>query len=121
MSDDSAVCSSCSLTDSSYKVVLEQLVGLEPSMKTTEEEESQAVLQRPLEICLKHSTVQTTNASACPLVRPQPGVAALHEYAEWITELNDKRGNSDGKAERVNLLRRRVDPVQTRRRNQEVL
>uniref|UniRef100_A0A8C9Y5R3 Nuclear pore complex protein Nup98-Nup96 n=1 Tax=Sander lucioperca TaxID=283035 RepID=A0A8C9Y5R3_SANLU len=52
-----------------------------------EEEESQAVLQRPLEICLKHSIVDTTDASACPLVRPQPGVAALHEYAEWIVEL----------------------------------
>uniref|UniRef100_A0A8C9Y7D9 Nuclear pore complex protein Nup98-Nup96 n=1 Tax=Sander lucioperca TaxID=283035 RepID=A0A8C9Y7D9_SANLU len=64
------------LIESPYKVVLEQL-----------EEESQAVLQRPLEICLKHSIVDTTDASACPLVRPQPGVAALHEYAEWIVEL----------------------------------
>lgn len=93
--------SSCRLTESPYKVVLEQLVGLEPSaVKTTEEEEeSQAVLQRPLEICLKHSTVHTTNATACPLVRPQPGVAALHEYAEWITELNNKRGDSDRKRE----------------------
>uniref|UniRef100_A0AAQ5YAA5 Nuclear pore complex protein Nup98-Nup96 n=1 Tax=Amphiprion ocellaris TaxID=80972 RepID=A0AAQ5YAA5_AMPOC len=72
------------LTESPYKVVLEQLVGLEPPQgKTSEEEgdeESQAVLQRPLEICLKHSTVSTPDASACPLVRPQLGVAALHEY-----------------------------------------
>uniref|UniRef100_A0A3P8S8C0 Nuclear pore complex protein Nup98-Nup96 n=1 Tax=Amphiprion percula TaxID=161767 RepID=A0A3P8S8C0_AMPPE len=85
------------LTESPYKVVLEQLVGLEPPQgKTSEEEgdeESQAVLQRPLEICLKHSTVSTPDASACPLVRPQLGVAALHEYAEWITELNDKQGD----------------------------
>uniref|UniRef100_A0A8P4GAQ5 Nuclear pore complex protein Nup98-Nup96 n=1 Tax=Dicentrarchus labrax TaxID=13489 RepID=A0A8P4GAQ5_DICLA len=73
------------LIESSYKVVLEQLVGLDPP--------SQAVLQRPLEICLKHSTVDTPDTSACPLVRPQPGVAALHEYAEWITELNDKQGD----------------------------
>uniref|UniRef100_A0A8C4DQH1 Nuclear pore complex protein Nup98-Nup96 n=1 Tax=Dicentrarchus labrax TaxID=13489 RepID=A0A8C4DQH1_DICLA len=72
------------LIESSYKVVLEQL-------------ESQAVLQRPLEICLKHSTVDTPDTSACPLVRPQPGVAALHEYAEWITELNDKQGDVDRK------------------------
>uniref|UniRef100_A0A8P4GAP3 Nuclear pore complex protein Nup98-Nup96 n=1 Tax=Dicentrarchus labrax TaxID=13489 RepID=A0A8P4GAP3_DICLA len=71
------------LIESSYKVVLEQLVGLDPP----------AVLQRPLEICLKHSTVDTPDTSACPLVRPQPGVAALHEYAEWITELNDKQGD----------------------------
>lgn len=87
------------LMDSSYKVTLEQLVGLEaPAVKTSEEEEedeSQEVLQRPLEICLKHSTVDTTDASACPLVRPQTGVAALHEYAEWITELNDKQGEAD--------------------------
>ncbi|XP_051250898.1 nuclear pore complex protein Nup98-Nup96 isoform X4 [Dicentrarchus labrax] len=89
------------LIESSYKVVLEQLVGLDPpAAKGSEEEddddeESQAVLQRPLEICLKHSTVDTPDTSACPLVRPQPGVAALHEYAEWITELNDKQGDVD--------------------------
>ncbi|XP_044077195.1 nuclear pore complex protein Nup98-Nup96 isoform X2 [Siniperca chuatsi] len=87
------------LTESPYKVVLEQLVGLEPPAvkisEEEEEEESQAVLQRPLEICLKHSTVDTTDASACPLVRPQAGVAALHEYAEWITELNHQQGDAD--------------------------
>ncbi|XP_051793901.1 nuclear pore complex protein Nup98-Nup96 isoform X2 [Acanthochromis polyacanthus] len=87
------------LTESPYKVVVEQLVGLEPPQGKTgeeeEDEESQAVLQRPLEICLKHSTISTPDASACPLVRPQLGVAALHEYAEWITELNDKQGDAD--------------------------
>lgn len=87
------------LTESPYKVVLEQLVGLEPpAVKTSEEEEDdeeEAVLQRPLEICLKHSTIDITDASACPLVQPRPGVAALHEYAEWITELNDKQGDAD--------------------------
>ncbi|XP_022600404.1 nuclear pore complex protein Nup98-Nup96 isoform X2 [Seriola dumerili] len=87
------------LKESPYKVVLEQLVGLEPpAVKTIEEEEdeeSQAVLQRPLEICLEHSTISTTDASACPLVQPQLGVAALHKYAKWITELNDKQGDAD--------------------------
>ncbi|KAK2827957.1 hypothetical protein Q5P01_018991 [Channa striata] len=87
------------LAETPYKVVLEQLVAIEPpSVKTVEQEEeegSQAVMQRPLEICLKHSTVSTTDASACPMVRPQPGVAALHEYAEWITELKDKRTHDD--------------------------
>ncbi|XP_028276799.1 nuclear pore complex protein Nup98-Nup96 isoform X2 [Parambassis ranga] len=86
------------LTESPYKVVLEQLEGLEsPRLKTSDEddEESHAVLQRPLEICLKHSTVSTLDFSACPLVRPQPGVAALHEYAEWISELCDKQGGTD--------------------------
>lgn len=61
-----------------------------------DEERSQAVLQRPLEICLKHSTVSVTDASPCPLVRPQPGVEALHEYAEWITELQDRQADDDG-------------------------
>uniref|UniRef100_A0AAX7VLN0 Nuclear pore complex protein Nup98-Nup96 n=1 Tax=Astatotilapia calliptera TaxID=8154 RepID=A0AAX7VLN0_ASTCA len=74
------------LTESPYKVVVEQVVGLEPPRgKTIEEEEdeaSQAVLQRPLEICLKHSIVEVPDSSACPAVRPQPGVVALHEYAD---------------------------------------
>ncbi|KAM7373876.1 hypothetical protein PAMP_006566 [Pampus punctatissimus] len=86
------------LTESPYKVVLEQLEGLEPPRgKTSEEEdeESQVVVQRPLEICLKHSSVSTSDASACPLVQPQPGVAALHEYAQWIMDLNDKQGEAD--------------------------
>ncbi|XP_040006276.1 nuclear pore complex protein Nup98-Nup96 isoform X3 [Xiphias gladius] len=88
------------LIESPYKVVLEQMVGLEPpALKTSDEEEedeeSQVVLQRPLEICLEHSTISTTDASACPLVRPEPGVAALHKYAKWITELNDKQGEAD--------------------------
>ncbi|XP_072230778.1 nuclear pore complex protein Nup98-Nup96 isoform X2 [Leuresthes tenuis] len=86
------------LTESPYKVVLEQLVGLEPpqgKMEDEEQEESQAGLQRPLEICLKHSAVSVPDGSACPLVQPQPGVAALHEYAEWITELSDTRGDAE--------------------------
>lgn len=88
----------CSLTESPYKVVVEQLVGLDPSLtKTSEEQERQSVLQRPLEICLKHSTVHGSDTSSCPLVRPRPGVAALHEYAEWISELNDERGDVDRK------------------------
>jgi len=96
-----------------YKVVLERLQGLETPMKTWDQDldqdrvqdldqdldqdrdRDQAVLQRPLEICLKHSTVVTGHASSCPLVRPQPGVAALHEYAEWIVELSGERGGAD--------------------------
>uniref|UniRef100_A0A667YSH9 Nuclear pore complex protein Nup98-Nup96 n=1 Tax=Myripristis murdjan TaxID=586833 RepID=A0A667YSH9_9TELE len=78
------------LTESPYKVVLEQLVGLQPPGG-----KSLAVLRRPLEICLKHSSVEAPAGSACPLVRPQAGVAALHEYAEWITELNERNGDAD--------------------------
>lgn len=81
-------------------MVLEQLVGLESSSlkaKDEEEEGNQAVLQHPLEICLKHSTIHTTDASKCPLVQLQTGVAALHEYADWITELTQKQGYADCK------------------------
>ncbi|XP_017296751.1 nuclear pore complex protein Nup98-Nup96 isoform X2 [Kryptolebias marmoratus] len=84
------------LTESPYKVVLEQLAGLDlPQGKLGDEEDSQAVLQRPLEICLKNSTVSVPDGTACPVVRPQAGVAALHQYAEWITELNAKRGGAE--------------------------
>ncbi|MEQ2189587.1 hypothetical protein GOODEAATRI_026750, partial [Goodea atripinnis] len=82
------------LTESPYRVVLEHLVGLEPPQgMTSEEEDSHAMLQRPLEICLKHSAVGVPEGVSCPLVEPQTGVAALHEYAEWITELNDRQGD----------------------------
>ncbi|CAF97362.1 unnamed protein product, partial [Tetraodon nigroviridis] len=86
------------LLETPYKVVLEQLSGLQSSAvktKDEEEEENQAVLQHPLEICLKHSTIDTTDASTCPSVQLQPGVAALHEYADWITELNEKQSDRE--------------------------
>lgn len=85
-------------------MVLEQLGGLESSSlktKGVEEEESQALLQHPLEICLKYSTVRTTDSSTCPFVQLQPGVAALHEYADWITELKEKQGDGDCKRSTV--------------------
>lgn len=72
------------------------MVGLEPR----DSEESQAVYQRPLEIGLKHSTISTEGA--CPFIQPQSGVAALHEYVEWITDLNQEAGSGDGK--RCNTL-----------------
>uniref|UniRef100_A0A8C7JY01 Nuclear pore complex protein Nup98-Nup96 n=1 Tax=Oncorhynchus kisutch TaxID=8019 RepID=A0A8C7JY01_ONCKI len=78
------------LSDSPFKVVIEQVVGLEPR----DSEESQAVYQRPLEIGLKHSTISTEGA--CPFIQPQSGVAALHEYVEWITDLNQEAGAGDG-------------------------
>ncbi|XP_019747531.1 nuclear pore complex protein Nup98-Nup96 isoform X2 [Hippocampus comes] len=78
------------LAESPYKVLLERLVAL----PETSEEQGQAVLQRPLDICLEHSTVSTED-SGCPLVRPEPGVAALHDYADWISELSDEREHAD--------------------------
>lgn len=86
-------------------MVLEQLMGLQSSAvrtKDEEEEENQAVLQHPLDICLKHSTIHATDASMCPLVQLQPGVEALHEYADWITELNEKQSDRDRKRNIVN-------------------
>ena len=94
-----------SLTDSAFKVVLEQVSGVEPEHEKEVEEEEEmegeesasrlAVLQRPLEICLKHSTVSTPDGSTCPLVQPQLGVSALHEYAQWISKLQQK-ADGDG-------------------------
>lgn len=86
-------------------MVLEQLVGLDSSVWTKDkgEDESQAVVQRPLEICLKYSDILTVDAWKCPLVQLQPGVAALHEYAEWITELNEKQGDRDRKTNTAQL------------------
>uniref|UniRef100_A0A3P8XIQ2 Nuclear pore complex protein Nup98-Nup96 n=1 Tax=Esox lucius TaxID=8010 RepID=A0A3P8XIQ2_ESOLU len=72
------------LSDSPFKVVIEKVVGLVPR----DSEESQAVYQRPLEIGLKHSDISTKGS--CPFIQPQSGVAALHEYAEWITNLNQE-------------------------------
>uniref|UniRef100_A0A3Q2E9I9 Nuclear pore complex protein Nup98-Nup96 n=1 Tax=Cyprinodon variegatus TaxID=28743 RepID=A0A3Q2E9I9_CYPVA len=71
-----------------------QEVGSKTDFKE-EEEDSNAVLQRPLEICLKNSTVSIPEGGACPLVEPQSGVAALHEYAEWITELRERRDDAE--------------------------
>ncbi|XP_019903834.2 nuclear pore complex protein Nup98-Nup96 isoform X2 [Esox lucius] len=77
------------LSDSPFKVVIEKVVGLVPR----DSEESQAVYQRPLEIGLKHSDISTKGS--CPFIQPQSGVAALHEYAEWITNLNQEAGAGD--------------------------
>ncbi|XP_053703664.1 nuclear pore complex protein Nup98-Nup96 isoform X4 [Synchiropus splendidus] len=76
------------LKDSPFKVLVERL---EPPGGRAATENVPAVLQRPLEICLKHSTITAPDCSACPLVQPKPGVAALHEYAQWITQLCDEQ------------------------------
>ncbi|XP_077361067.1 nuclear pore complex protein Nup98-Nup96 [Festucalex cinctus] len=81
------------LTASPYKVVLEQVVGLWSPGEEMSEEQIREV-QLPMEICLKHSTI-STDTSACPLIRPLSGVAALHDYAGWISELSDKQEHDD--------------------------
>lgn len=41
----------------------------------------------PLEIKLKHSTVHLDDP--CPFLAPNPGVAAIHEYATWASEASE--------------------------------
>ncbi|KAL7844543.1 hypothetical protein SRHO_G00230820 [Serrasalmus rhombeus] len=76
------------ITESPFKVHVEQVLGMEPK-KTTE---SLAVSHRPLEIGLKHSTISTEDA--CPFIQPEKGVEALHEYAQWIVEVNKETGDA---------------------------
>uniref|UniRef100_A0A671S4V3 Nuclear pore complex protein Nup98-Nup96 n=1 Tax=Sinocyclocheilus anshuiensis TaxID=1608454 RepID=A0A671S4V3_9TELE len=77
------------ITESPFKVRMEQVVGLEPKQST----ESLALYHRPLEIGLKHSTINTEDY--CPFIQPAKGVDALHGYAEWIMEVNKDIGGGD--------------------------
>lgn len=83
------------LTESPYKVTVEQLQALDSTLGSYSEDEelSEAVLQRPLEICLKHCTISSSHS--CPFVQPQSGVSALHEYAQWVTELSGRHASAD--------------------------
>ncbi|XP_005161496.1 nuclear pore complex protein Nup98-Nup96 isoform X1 [Danio rerio] len=77
------------ITESPFKVRVEQVVGLEPKQSS----ESLSLYLRPLEIGLKHSTINTEEP--CPFIQPAGGVDALHGYAEWIVEVNKDIGGSD--------------------------
>uniref|UniRef100_A0A8C2H8T5 Nuclear pore complex protein Nup98-Nup96 n=1 Tax=Cyprinus carpio TaxID=7962 RepID=A0A8C2H8T5_CYPCA len=78
------------ITESPFKVRMEQVVGLEPKQSA----ESLALYHRPLEIGLKHSTINTEDY--CPFIQPAKGVDALHGYAEWIMEVNKDIRGGDG-------------------------
>ncbi|XP_051732984.1 nuclear pore complex protein Nup98-Nup96 isoform X1 [Ctenopharyngodon idella] len=80
------------ITESLFKVHMEQVVGLEPKQSA----ESLALYHRPLEISLKHSTINTEDP--CPFIQPERGVDALHGYAEWIVEVNKDTGGDVGLA-----------------------
>lgn len=67
-----------SLSESSFKVHIEKLSLME--RKTDE----LPCYQMPLEIVLRHSTFDTTQP--CPLIAPNLGVAAIHDYAEWVRD-----------------------------------
>lgn len=77
------------LSESPFKVHVEKL-SLEG--KTTGE--NQQLYLVPLEIKLKHSTVHMDEP--CPLVTPNPGVAAIHDYASWATEASGNPEERDG-------------------------
>ncbi|XP_053164847.1 nuclear pore complex protein Nup98-Nup96 isoform X2 [Hemicordylus capensis] len=71
------------LSESPFKVHVEKL-SLEG--KASGNQDSYLI---PLEIKLKHSTVHMDEP--CPLITPNPGVAAIHEYAGWATEVSGDR------------------------------
>ncbi|XP_004391777.1 PREDICTED: nuclear pore complex protein Nup98-Nup96 isoform X3 [Odobenus rosmarus divergens] len=66
-----------SLTESPFKVHLEKL-----SLRQKKPDEDLQLYQIPLELKLKHSTVHVDEL--CPLIVPNPGVAVIHDYANWV-------------------------------------
>ena len=69
----------CSLTESPFKVHLEKL-----SLRQKKLDKDLQLYQTSLELKLKHSTVHVDEL--CPLIVPNPGVAVIHDYADWIKE-----------------------------------
>ncbi|XP_023683557.2 nuclear pore complex protein Nup98-Nup96-like isoform X1 [Paramormyrops kingsleyae] len=69
------------ISESPFKVHLEQVLGAEASGS----EETLALFRRPLEIELRHCTISTEEP--CPFILPRDGVEALHEYAEWMLQV----------------------------------
>ncbi|KAH0625336.1 hypothetical protein JD844_033863 [Phrynosoma platyrhinos] len=68
------------LSESPFKVHVEKL-----SLEGKTAERSLHLYLAPLEIKLKHSTVHMDEP--CPLLTPNPGVAAVHEFATWTAEI----------------------------------
>ncbi|KAM9220481.1 nuclear pore complex protein Nup98-Nup96 isoform 1-T1 [Dugong dugon] len=68
-----------SLTESPFKVHLEKL-----SLRQRKLDEDLQLYQTPLELKLKHSTIHVDEL--CPLIVPNPGVAVIHDYADWSKE-----------------------------------
>uniref|UniRef100_A0A8C0EYF6 Nuclear pore complex protein Nup98-Nup96 n=1 Tax=Bubo bubo TaxID=30461 RepID=A0A8C0EYF6_BUBBB len=66
-----------SLSESSFKVHVEKL-----SLEQRKMDRRKELYLIPLEIKLKHSTVHMDEH--CPLLAPNPGVSAIHNYADWV-------------------------------------
>uniref|UniRef100_A0A8C9EQM7 Nuclear pore complex protein Nup98-Nup96 n=1 Tax=Pavo cristatus TaxID=9049 RepID=A0A8C9EQM7_PAVCR len=65
------------LPESPFKVHVEKL-NLEQRKMSRDKQ----LYLIPLEIKLKHSTVHMDEQ--CPLLAPNPGVSAIHDYADWV-------------------------------------
>lgn len=65
------------LSESCFKVHVEKL-----SVEQRPADREQQLYLIPLEIKLQHSTVHMDQR--CPLLAPNPGVAAIHDYAHWV-------------------------------------
>ncbi|XP_021098892.1 nuclear pore complex protein Nup98-Nup96 isoform X6 [Heterocephalus glaber] len=70
-----------SLTESPFKVHLEKL-----SLRQRKLDEDLQLFQTPLELKLKHSTVNVDEL--CPFITPNVGVAVIHDYARWVKEVS---------------------------------
>uniref|UniRef100_A0A8V5GP24 Nuclear pore complex protein Nup98-Nup96 n=1 Tax=Melopsittacus undulatus TaxID=13146 RepID=A0A8V5GP24_MELUD len=73
------------LSESSFKVHVEKL----SLVQRTVDRDNQLYLI-PLEIKLKHSTVHMDEP--CPLLAPNPGVSAIHDYADWVRKASEDPG-----------------------------
>ncbi|KAF4798463.1 nuclear pore complex protein Nup98-Nup96 isoform X1 [Turdus rufiventris] len=71
-----------SLTESPFKVHVEKL-----SLERWKMDRDKELYLTPLEIKLKHSTVHMDEP--CPLLAPNPGVSAIHDYADWARKASE--------------------------------
>ncbi|NXB78736.1 NUP98 protein, partial [Donacobius atricapilla] len=71
-----------SLTESPFKVHVEKL-----SLEQWKMDRDKELYLTPLEIKLKHTTVHMDEA--CPLLAPNPGVSAIHDYADWARKASE--------------------------------
>lgn len=57
------------------------------SLKQRQLDREEELYLIPLEIKLRHSTVHMDEH--CPLLAPNPGVAVIHDYADWVRKVSE--------------------------------
>ncbi|XP_078401075.1 nuclear pore complex protein Nup98-Nup96 isoform X1 [Cetorhinus maximus] len=72
-----------------FKVHLEKVM-----LKEERAKQDLSLYTEQLKIALRHSNVEIEDE--CPFVEPEQGVKALHEYAAWIQEVEDKIEEMEG-------------------------